>query len=121
MANEITFTHRLQLENGLLKEDLNPGRIQITQATKTIYKAVHTIGTTEESVTYAELTTPGIAYLYNLDATNYVQWGPATTVYAGRLKPAGIPAVFNLDNAVTTLYFKANTASCRVLVEVLDA
>ncbi len=86
MANEITLTQRLQLSNGALLDDNNPGRIQITQTTQTIYKAVVSIGTTEESVTFAELTTPGICYLKNLDGTNYVQWGVATTVYSGRLK-----------------------------------
>lgn len=120
MANEITLNQRLQLSNGLLVDDNNPGRIQITQTTKTLFKAVVTIGTTEETVTYAELTTPGVCYLRNLDTTNYVQWGVATTVYTGRLKPSGIPACLNLDNSATTLYLKANTASCRVLIVVYD-
>ena len=121
MANEITLTQRLQLANGALLDDNNPGRVQITQTTKTLYKAVVTIGTTEESVTYAELTTPGVCYLTNLDTTNYVQWGVATTVYTGRLKASDIPACFRLDNAATTLYLKANTAACKVLITVYDA
>lgn len=120
MANEITLNQRLQLANGDLLDDNNPGRIQITQTTQTMYKAVITIGTTEESVTYAELTTPGICYLKNLDATNYVQWGVATTVYTGRLLAADAPACFRLDNGATTLYLKANTAACKVLITVYD-
>lgn len=121
MANEITLTQRLQLSNGALLDDNNPGRIQITQTTQTIYKAVVSVGTTEESVTFAELTTPGICYIKNLDGTNYVQWGTATTVYSGRLKANDIPACFRLDNAATTLYLKANTAACKVLITVYDA
>lgn len=120
MADEITLNQRLQLANGDLLDDNNPGRIQITQTTQTLYKAVISIGTTEETVTYAELTTPGICYMKNLDATNYVQWGVATTVYTGRLLASDAPACFRLDNAATTLYLKANTAACKVLITVYD-
>jgi hypothetical protein len=120
VANEITLTQRLQLSNGLLIEDINPPRISINQTTQTLYKNVVSIGTTEESVTYPELTTPGVCYIKNLDTTNYVQWGTATTVYSGRLLGTDIPACFRLDNAATTLYLKANTAACKVLILVLD-
>jgi len=121
MADEITHTLRLSLANGTLKDDNNPGKITVTQTTKTFFKSVVSIGTAEETVTFAELTTPGVAFLLNLDTTNYVQWGVSTGVYVGRLKGADIPACLRLDGSATTLYLKANTAACRVLITVYDA
>jgi hypothetical protein len=118
MANEITLNVRLQLSNGALLDDNNPGRIQVNQTTQRKYSVVVSVGTTEESVTFTDISTPGVCYLRNLDATNYVQWGPATTVYQGRLKASDIPACFRLDPGATTLYLKANTAACNVLVTV---
>ena len=120
MADEITLNIRLQLENGALLDDNRPSAQSITQTTQTMFKSVVSIGTSEESVTYAELTAPGICYLKNLDATNYVQWGVATTVYTGRLKASDAPAMFRLDPGATTLYLKANTAACKVLITVYD-
>lgn len=120
MADEITLDQRLRLSNGALLDDNNPGRIQITQTTQGKFSVVLTIGTTEESTTFTDITTPGICYLRNLDATNYVQWGPATGVYQGRLKASDVPACFRLDNGATTLYLKANTAACKVLITVYD-
>lgn len=120
MANEITLTQRLQLANGELLDDNNPGRLQITQSAIGMFKQVLSIGTTEESVTFTDISTPGICYIKNLDATNYVQWGPATTVYQGRLKASDAPACFRLDNGATTLYLKANTAACKVLITVYE-
>lgn len=73
-----------------------------------------TIGTSEESEAFSELSTEGWVLLKNLDATNYVQWGFATTAYGGRLEP-GEFALFRLEPS-TTLYLKANTAACKVLV-----
>lgn len=119
MADEITLDLRLRLNNGLLDDDSNPGRIQIDQATGRLFSATLSIGTTEESVTFTDITTPGLCFLYNLDATNYVQWGPATGVYQGRLKANDAPACFRLDNGATTLYLKANTAACTVQIKVL--
>lgn len=121
MADEITHKVRLQLANSTLKMDFNPGQIKIDQSTQVVSDNVYSIGTSEETVTYAEISTPGVCIAYNLDATNYVQIGRATSAYFGRLRPASIPSVFELDPGVTTLYLKANTAACLVRVIVLDA
>lgn len=120
MANEITLSLRLSLDNAALEDDNNPGRIQLTQTAIGMYSAVLLIGTSEETVTFADVTTPGICYLENLDTTNYVQWGPAAATYQGRLKASDAPACFRLDNGATTLYLKANTAACKVLIKVYE-
>lgn len=76
------------------------------------------IGTTEESVAFTELGTEGWLFMKNLDSTNYVQWGFATTVYGGRLKP-GEHAWFRLEPSAT-LYLKANTAACLVQINCFE-
>lgn len=73
-----------------------------------------TVGTTEESTAFPELTTEGWLFMKNLDATNYVQWGFSTGVYGGRMEPGEI-AMFRMEPSLT-LYLKANTAACKVLV-----
>ena len=73
------------------------------------------VGTTEESTTFPELTTEGVLYMKNLDATNYVQWGFSTGVYGGRMKPGETAGPFRMEPGLT-LFLRANTAACRVLV-----
>lgn len=71
------------------------------------------IGTTEESLTFTDIATNGFVMLQNLDATNYVQWGFATTAYGGRMRAGEQAGPFRLEPGAT-LYLKANTAACRV-------
>lgn len=78
-----------------------------------------TIGTTEESVQFTELGTEGWIILKNLDTTNYVQWGFATTVYGGRIAPASF-AIFQAEPNLT-LYLKANTAACKMQIKGYEA
>lgn len=79
------------------------------------------IGTAEETFAISGDLSNGIgfAHFYNADATNYVQVGIATTSYFMRLK-AGEHAVLPLDNAVTTLYLKANTASVELEMYITE-
>ena len=74
-----------------------------------------TIGTAEETINIAGDITggqgPGFCFIYNADATNYVQVGIATGAYFMRLK-AGEAATLPLDSAISTLYAKADTAAC---------
>lgn len=79
------------------------------------------VGTTEESFSISgDLTNgTGFAHFFNADSTNYVQVGIGTGAYFMRLK-AGEHAVLPLDNAVTTLYLKANTASVDLEIYVTE-
>lgn len=75
----------------------------------------HTIGTTEETITFTDISTNGFVILENMDTTNYVEWGFATGVYGGRMKATEPAGPFRL-NTGATLYLKANTAACRVRI-----
>lgn len=124
MANEITANLRLILDNSGLEDDFNPGKIQINQTGQLVFKRVVSIATTETTVSLTGLTTPKVCYLYNLDGTNYCEWGTTTADYPLRLYPygnGGIPNILTLNTTKTTLYLKANTAATRVLICVYEA
>ncbi len=74
-------------------------------------RLVQTIGTTDETIVPVDITAAGYAYFKNLDPTNYVELGPATTVYMIKLK-AGQACVLPLKTG--TVYAKANTAAVKV-------
>jgi hypothetical protein len=73
------------------------------------------VGTSEEVISFAELTTLGLIQIINLDTTNFVQFGPESAgamVAAIRLKP-GEPNQFRLEPGVT-YRAKADTGACNV-------
>ena len=118
MAGEIRHTTKLQLSSGNLQTDFNPAAGVIDQAAAVLYDSVHDVGTVEESITsFGDVATEGRAIIHNLDATNFVQIGFATTVYGIRL-PAGEWADFRLEPGAS-LFLKSNTAACNVRILVL--
>jgi hypothetical protein len=121
MANEISVSGRLKVVNasGVPYFDRVISTKQFTQAAiGGPTPGYLSIGTTEESTAFTELTTEGWLIMENLDTTNYVEWGFSTGVYGGRLE-AGEFAIFRTNPALT-LYLKANTAACKVLVNCLE-
>jgi hypothetical protein len=84
----------------------NPGIIDVT--------------TSEFTLAFGSIA-PGAIMLINLDATNYVEWGVATGVYPFRLHPnTGAATSKHAPHFVQrqsgTIYLRANTATCKVLV-----
>ena len=80
-----------------------------------------TIGTTEESIAvHADIGTTGFLMVINRDPTNFVQIGYATTVYFAKLL-AGYPMLLPLDNSVSTIYLKADTANCQVEYKLFES
>jgi len=77
-----------------------------------------TVGTTESSLTFTQLTTAGWVIMKNLDPTNYIQWGFATNVYGGRIRPLGF-VIFQAEPGLT-LFLKANTAACKLQVKCYE-
>ena len=119
MANEITVTGSIRCVNGNQSFLFAPPNLAITQsAIGGPTPGYWVVGTSEESNAFTELTTEGWLMMQNMDATNYVEWGFSTGVYGGRLK-AGEFALFRCNPALT-LYMKANTAACKVVVYCLE-
>lgn len=118
MADEFTANFRLTVAN--IGVDLNPGKILVDQTNQNLVSIIDSIGTTEESLSLSTLTTPGVFYFQNYDATNYVEVGISTGVYSWKLIASDMPALGRLPSGVTTIYMKANTAACRCKIVVFD-
>lgn len=120
MANEITLSVHLAVSNGIVQFVESTGFKNFDQTTAGgPAGGEKSIGTSEASVTFPDLTNEGFTFIKNNDATNYVDIGFATGVYGLRLKP-GEFCVLRLVPA-TTLYCLANTAACRVVFYCLEA
>lgn len=121
MANEITLRTMLSVLNGNLKSKLEPGDIRINQTTKRLHAPVVSVGTSEEDLSFGDLVTPGLVMLRNLDAANFVTYGPksgGSMVAFGKIK-AGETAIVRLSGSVTWRWV-ADTGACLVQVFALD-
>jgi hypothetical protein len=94
-------------------------QVPLSQAGSFSSSATFTIGTTEETLSFGDIT-PGRIAFFNLDGTNFVEWGFATGARPGRLRPkvaatdpCGAPNTIDVTSG-TTIYIKADTASCEV-------
>lgn len=120
MASEITVQASIQVVNGSLRDSFTPGAQSIDQsALGGPTPGYVTIGTTEEEVAFGELSSKGYVMMQNLDTTNYVQWGFSTGVYGGRMKAGETAGPFRMD--ATSIFLKANTAACKVLIKGYNA
>jgi hypothetical protein len=81
---------------------------------------IQIIGTSEEAVDFGDVATLGYLYLVNLDATNFITFGPDSggMVEMGKLLP-GEAALVRLKPGITVMA-KADTANCNVLVRCWD-
>lgn len=119
MADEITIGTFIRVVNGNMKDEFSIGNYSVDQvAMGGPTPGYFTLGLSEETISFAELATKGYCLIQNLDATNFIKWGFATTVYGGKLLP-GESALFRLNN--TSLYMIADTAACKVLVKGYEA
>lgn len=117
MANEINIQISASLVNGGLVDNVAAVK-QISQATQEKFDRVFTVATSDGALTIS-LTTLGVAFLTNLDATNFVTYGPESAgamIGLGKLKPGETHAL-RLKPGIT-LRMQADTASCRVGVKV---
>ena len=123
MANEIRITTQIKCENGNFKMPLQ-GRqgVGVNQsAVGGMVPGTLSI-TTSDTVLTINVTTLGWAYIQNLDATNYVTFGPTAAgalVPCLRLKPNEPAQLVRLVPGVT-YRMQANTATCKVLFLVLE-
>ena len=115
MADEIRVFMKVTLTNGYLKNDFESGQLAIDQATQGLHATVVSVGTSEEDMPVGDVATPGVLCIRNLDATNYITYGPKSAgsmVAVGRLEP-GDAALLRLDPAATIRWI-ANTAACKI-------
>lgn len=127
MADEIDVSVRLTLnENGAVSalksfNEIRRGQLKVTQTTARKVANVQSITTTHAALAMGGVTTAGYGFFQNLDATNYIEIGidvGATFHPTVRLR-AGEVAVFRLTTNAP--YAKANTATCKLNYEILEA
>ena len=109
MADEIYVSLQVSATKGSLTESKAKDKY-ITMTGGNYAAGAQTIGTTHEAINLGDVTTPGISFFVNLDATNYVEIGKdssGTFVPMLKLMP-GEPQLWR--PAVTALYAKANAA-----------
>lgn len=80
MANEIKATLNVTLVNGSLKDSIQPGAIQIDQEAAGAFEDVVTVNSSAaQKLSFGSISTPGVAYFRNLDATNFASFGVEST------------------------------------------
>jgi hypothetical protein len=121
---DLTITLNPSID-GLSLPPFSSGRLQVFQTAEGGGNpGIIDVTTSEVTVSFGSVT-PGLIVLYNLDDTNFVEMGFATGVYPLQLPPRlatnskAAPAAFTRQSG--SLFLKADTATCKVLVLGYDA
>ena len=120
MSDELTVTASASWESGNWKDQFKPGTLKFDVSGVGQDGGIVEVGTSEEDLSLPNVSTLGWVFMRNLDATNYVTYGPKdTTMKAfGRIK-AGEVAMFRLEPGIT-LRWQANTAAVRIAIKVIE-
>lgn len=125
MANTLTLSVSANWTQGNLTDSFLPTLGALTLNAQGMAGGIQNIGTSEENLSAGDISTNGMLFLFNLDATNYVQWGMSdagTMKAVGKLKggaTAASCALLYVDAGVT-VRLKANTAACNVYYKWLN-
>lgn len=93
----------------------------ITTAADGVDLSVQEIGTSEvEHTIAAGIGDAGLCRIVNMDGTNFVEVGFATTVYPIKLLP-GTFCLLQLAPATASLFLKADTKACKVGIYINEA
>ncbi len=114
MANELRFDLSGSLTNGNLSGNFR-ATFNADQTTAGWMQFQRTVTQAAEiDITFADITTNGWLFIRNLDATNYVKWGPksGTMVEMGRIYPGKTAGPFFVAPGVV-LRMVANVADCK--------
>jgi hypothetical protein len=117
MAGTIVSSLQMSVVNGNLREDRNIGPVSVVQTTiGGGNPGTVTVTTSEGDITIG-LTTPGNIVIENLDATNFVEYGPksgGSMILFGKILPGDFHK-FYLGGSVT-IRAKADTASVKLRI-----
>lgn len=121
MAGEIKVTLNAAVNNGSFKELFQPGQQSINQTTTVSMQSASVSVTTTASTMYlGGLTNPGVSWFTNLDPTNYIIIGPASTggMNAAWRMNATESWILRLTTG-TTYFMEADTSPCQMRYTVL--
>lgn len=119
MANEITYTVNLTVRKGAAI--INPGAITetLTMVGDDSLQATQVVGTSAEALNLGEVSgVPAVVLIQNRDTTNFVLVGFTNPPTEIKILPGG---ALLMTPATGTIYAKADTAACRVLVCAVEA
>ena len=122
MADEIQIQQRVSIRKGNYTGVWDPPVVLADQAGQGGYRAVLSIGTSEEVITFTDVGTYGILMMRNLDDDNFVTYGPTSggaIVPFGRLNPGAEPQTLRLEPGIT-MRMQADTGACDVEVWLLE-
>ena len=123
MTEEITLQvamSRTDSSNTVNRHDFPFLMKKLDQTLKRHYDQTHSIGTTEEEITFGDITSVGILLRVNLATANYVRWGVATTVYTGRMLFGEFAGPLRLETS-KTIFAISDTAASDVRVILYGA
>lgn len=121
MANEITLNLVAKVVNGNLSRTFAPGSISVDQTTAVAHHPVIAVGTSEEVISFGDITTLGYVAFRNLSSSNFVTIGPESggaMVGFMRLE-AGEVGVLRLEPGIT-VRAQADTATVNLEMMALD-
>jgi len=121
MADELSVTILATITNGNFKDRVDHGVQTFDQTAIGAASNVVSVGTGEEDVAIGDISTLGWCFVRNLDATNYVTYGPKSSgamVALGRIEAGEIHAL-RLEPGIT-IRWKANTATCLVDLRIFE-
>jgi hypothetical protein len=122
MANELQVFVGVTLTKSNLKRLINAETVQVTVSGNIVDgpKTV-TVGTSEEDLTVGDVATLGWVYGRNIDATNFVKYGPKSAgsmIVFGRCKPGEI-FCFRFEPGIT-LRWIADTGAVNMDIMVVS-
>lgn len=125
MAGTTTIQLQVSNKNGLMTNNYSYTKTGgISQSGQGVFRRVVSVTTTEASVEFVGITTPGLVIMQNLSTStstsDYVTWGNTAADPLGILNPDGAPAMLTWKSG-ENLYFDANSATCKVYLEVHEA
>lgn len=117
MADEIKIRLSVTVENGLFKDEIRLGQLEVDQSAQEYDANITVVGqAAEEDLSFVDITTLGYMYLRNLDSTNFITYGPKSggvMIDFGRID-AGEIAFLRLEPGIT-FRWQADTADVKVL------
>lgn len=122
MADELTLVQNARLNISGQNKLLIAHNQEIDVSSSLMIDDVVSIGTSEEDLSFGDISTVGLFWIMNLDETNYVEFGPksgGSMVAIGKLpakvagEPPFIAGPIRLKSG-TVIRCVANTAACLV-------
>ncbi len=116
MANEVVLNMGLRIKSGFLEYNSTPSSVQQDMDSATAkgpYPGARTIATTGTDELFAELDTPGLCWLHNLDTVNWVDYGIRSGTefrVLGRVRP-GKCALFEFSPDMMETHYTTGTGS----------